>query len=268
MLGFVISLSSTAVVIKLIEERGELNTRSGQYALGILLAQDIFVVPMIIVLGYLGGHRPDRLELIRQIAGSTLIVGIILFILWKKEIVLPFKAFIRKDHEMQVFVAFSLCFGFSMLTAWLGLSAPLGAFVAGIVVSSTRSTRWVFDSLHTFKILFVALFFVSIGMLIDLQFIRDNIVIIASLVVLIFILNNSINVLILRIFCKDWRISLYTGSLLSQVGEFSFIIGSVGYYNGIIDVITYQIAISIIALSLFLSPFWIALIRSLSGGAK
>ncbi len=268
LLGFVISLSSTAVVIKLLEERKELNTKTGQYVLGILLAQDILVVPMLILLGYLGGHQPDKLELIRQIIGGLLIVGIILFILWKKEIVLPFKAFIRRDHEMQVFVAFSFCFGFSILTAWLGLSAALGAFIAGIVVSSTRSTKWVFESLHAFKILFVALFFVSIGMLIDINFIRENILIIGSLVVLIFILNNSINVLVLRIFCRDWRVSLYAGSLLSQVGEFSFIIGSVGYFLHIIGENTYQIIISIIALSLFLSPFWIASIRKLTGGVK
>ncbi len=268
LLGFVISLSSTAVVIKLLEERKELNTKTGQYVLGILLAQDILVVPMIILLGYMGGHRPDKLELIRQIIGGLLIVGIILFILWKKEIVLPFKAFISRDHEMQVFVAFSFCFGFSILTAWLGLSAALGAFIAGIVVSSARSTKWVFKSLHAFKILFVALFFVSIGMLIDINFIRENILIIGSLVMLIFILNNSINVLMLRIFCRDWRVSLYAGSLLSQVGEFSFIIGSVGYFSHIINENTYQIIISIIALSLFLSPFWIASIRKLTGGVK
>lgn len=263
MLGFVISLSSTAVIVKMLEEKKELNTRAGQYVLGILLAQDVLVVPMIIILGYLGGHHPGKLELIRQIIGGILITGIILFILWKKEIVLPFKALISKDHEMQVFVALFLCFGFSLITAWLGLSAALGAFVAGIVVSAARSTKWVSESLHAFKIIFVALFFVSIGMLINLQFINNNLLTITSLVIIIFVLNNTINVLALRIFCKDWRVSLYAGSLLSQVGEFSFIICSVGYYSKIIDDYTYQVTISIIALSLFLSPFWIALVRRL-----
>jgi CPA2 family monovalent cation:H+ antiporter-2 len=264
MLGFVTSLSSTAVIVKLLEERNELSTKPGQFVLGILLVQDIIIVPMIIILGYLGGHKPSVLELAKQLIGGLLIIGILIYILKKKEIVLPFKGYIRKDHEMQVFVAFSLCFGFSIATAWLGLSAALGAFVAGIIVSSTRATRWVFDSLHAFKILFVALFFVSVGMLIDLDFLKENLLIISILVLLVFLLNNSINSITLRIFCKDWRISLYSGALLSQVGEFSFIIGFTGYQSGIIGVYTYQLTLSIIALSLLLSPFWIGLIRRIT----
>jgi CPA2 family monovalent cation:H+ antiporter-2 len=264
LLGFVVSLSSTAVIVKLLEERNELKTKPGQYVLGILLVQDIIIVPMIIILGYLGGQNPSGIDLVKQLIGGLLIIGILVYIVKKKEIVLPFKGYIRKDHEMQVFVAFTLCFGFSIITAWLGLSAALGAFVAGIIVSSTRSTRWVFDSLHAFKILFVALFFVSIGMLIDLEFLKENLLIVGVLVMLVFLLNNSINSIALRVFCKNWRVSLYSGALLSQVGEFSFIIGFTGYQLGIITEYTYQLTLSTIALSLFLSPFWIELIRKLT----
>ncbi len=267
-LGFVLSLSSTAVIIKLLEERRELNTKTGQYVLGILLAQDILIVPMLIIINYMSGGEFQFLQIIKQLVGGALIVGIVIYILWKKEIVFPFQEHIQKDHEIQVFVAFLLCFGFSTLTAWLGLSAALGAFVAGIIVSSSKSTHWVFNSLHAFKILFVALFFVSVGMLIDLKFIHENIMIISSLVALVFILNNTINVLALRLFCLNWRISFYAGSLLSQVGEFSFILASVGFYSGIIGDFTYQITISIIALSLFLSPFYIGIVRWLAGIKK
>jgi CPA2 family monovalent cation:H+ antiporter-2 len=267
-LGFVLSLSSTAVIIKLLEEKNELKTKSGQYVLGILLTQDILIVPMLIIINYLSGDEIQAIDLIKQLTGGALIVGIVIYILWKKEIVFPFRAYIRRDHEIQVFVAFSLCFGFSSLTAWLGLSAALGAFIAGIMVSSSRSTQWVFNSLHAFKILFVALFFVSVGMLIDLKFIRENIVVIASLVALVFVLNNTINVLALRFFCKNWKVSLYAGSLLSQVGEFSFILASVGFYSGFIGDFIYQITVGIIAISLFLSPFYIGLIRRLTGITK
>ena len=267
-LGFVLSLSSTAVIVKLLEERKELNTKAGQFVLGILLAQDILIVPMLIIINYLSKGEIQTFELIKQLAGGALIFGIVIYIVQKKEFVFPFQAYIRKDHEIQVFVAFSLCFGFSTLTAWLGLSAALGAFVAGIMVSSSRSTQWVFNSLHAFKILFVALFFVSVGMLIDLKFISENIVIISSLVAFIFILNNMINVLALRFFCKNWRISFYAGSLLSQVGEFSFILASAGFYSGFIGDFIYQITISIIALSLLLSPFYIGLVRRLTGIKK
>lgn len=265
LLGFVISLSSTAVIIKLLQERNELNSRAGQNVIGILLVQDILIVPMLIILGYLGGHRPERSELIRQLIGGILIILIIIYLLRKKEISLPFREVISRDHETQVFVAFVLCFGFSSLTAFFGLSAALGAFVAGMLISSAKSTEWVHESLHSFKIVFVALFFVSVGLLIDLEFVRSNIVTIAALVLLVFIVNNAINVFVIRIFCKDWRVSLYAGSILAQVGEFSFIIGATGFASGIIKDYAYQLIISTIALTLLLSPFWIGLTRKIVG---
>ncbi|WP_289054427.1 cation:proton antiporter [Carboxylicivirga marina] len=263
LLGFVISLSSTAVIVKLLQERGELFTKVGQNVLGVLIAQDILIVPMLIIMGYLGGNKPEITEVIKQIIGGLLIIGIIIYILIKKEIRLPFMSYISKDHEVQVFVAFTLCFGFSIITAFFGLSSALGAFVAGIILSSTKSTTWVHNSLHAFKIMFVALFFVSIGMLIDLQFLKANAIIIGSLVLIVFVVNNAINILIMRLFCKDWKLSFYAGALLSQIGEFSFILGSTGYYSGIITIYSYQLIISTIALTLFISPLWINFARKI-----
>nr|WP_321451364.1 cation:proton antiporter [uncultured Carboxylicivirga sp.] len=263
MLGFVISLSSTAVIVKLLQERNELKTKAGQNVLGVLIAQDILIVPMLVIMSYLGGDKPHINEMVKQLIGGALIIGIILYILKKKEIKLPFMKYIEKDHEVQVFVAFTLCFGFSVLTAIFGLSSALGAFIAGIILSSTKSTKWVHNSLHAFKIMFVALFFVSVGMLIDLRFLKANAMIIGSLVLIVFIVNNTINVLTMRIFCKDWKISFYAGALLSQIGEFSFILGSTGYYSGIIKMYDYQLVISTIALTLFFSPLWINVSRKI-----
>lgn len=263
MLGFVISLSSTAVIVKLLKERNELYTKTGKNVIGVLLAQDVLIVPMLIILGYLGGDKQDILLLFKQIIGGILIIGVIVYILIKKEIKLPLMKYLRKDHEMQVFVAFTLCFGFSILTALFGLSSALGAFIAGIVLSSTKSTRWVHNSLNAFKIVFVALFFVSVGMLIDLEFLKENLVTIGVLVLAVFLINNTINVFMIHIFSKDWKISFYAGALLSQIGEFSFILGSTGYYSGIIKNHSYQLIISTIALTLLISPLWISLTRKL-----
>lgn len=263
MLGFVISLSSTAVIVKLLKERNELYTKTGKNVIGVLLAQDVLIVPMLIILRYLGGDKQDILLLFKQIIGGILIIGVIVYILIKKEIKLPFMKYLRKDHEMQVFVAFTLCFGFSILTALFGLSSALGAFIAGIVLSSTKSTRWVHNSLNAFKIVFVALFFVSVGMLIDLEFLKENLVTIGVLVLAVFLINNTINVFMIHIFSKDWKISFYAGALLSQIGEFSFILGSTGYYSGIIKNHSYQLIISTIALTLLISPLWISLTRKL-----
>lgn len=263
MLGFVISLSSTAVIVKLLKDRNELYTKTGKNVIGVLLAQDVLIVPMLIILGYLGGDKQDILLLFKQIIGGILIIGVIVYILIKKEIKLPFMEYLSKDHEMQVFVALALCFGFSILTALFGLSSALGAFIAGIVLSSTKSTEWVHTSLNAFKIVFVALFFVSVGMLIDLEFLKENLVTIGVLVLAVFLINNTINVFMIHIFSKDWKISFYAGALLSQIGEFSFILGSTGYYSGIIKNHSYQLIISTIALTLLISPLWISLTRKL-----
>jgi CPA2 family monovalent cation:H+ antiporter-2 len=90
MLGFVISLSSTAVIVKLLKERNELYTKTGKNVIGVLLAQDVLIVPMIIILGYLGGDKQDINLLLKQIIGGILIVGVIIYVLVKKEIRLPF----------------------------------------------------------------------------------------------------------------------------------------------------------------------------------
>lgn len=263
MLGFVISLSSTAVIVKLLQERNEMQTKAGQNVLGVLLVQDVLIVPMIIILSYMSGDKPDTTDVLKQVFGGILITGIIIYILKKKEIKLPFMGFLKKDHEMQVFVAFALCFGFSIFTAFLGLSSALGAFVAGIILASTKSTKWVHDSLHAFKIMFVALFFVSVGMLIDLKFLQENFINVSVLVLMVFIVNYSINVLIMRLFRNNWKTSMYAGALLSQIGEFSFILGATGYYAGIIENNDYQLIISTIALTLLISPFWISLNRKI-----
>lgn len=259
--GFLISLSSTAVIIKVLETRSELTTQIGQKVIAILLAQDIIIVPMIISINYMGGDNPATGDIILQIVGALIISGILGWVFYKKHIKLPFEKYILRDHELQVFMAFIFCFGFAMLTAFFHLSAALGAFVAGILVSSAKSTRWMHDSLHAFRIMFVAMFFVSIGMMLDLTFLKENIGVVVFLVFLVLLTNNVINMGVFRLFKSPTCTSIYGGALLAQIGEFSFIIGATAHINGIINDSEYQVIISAITLSLFVSPLWISLIH-------
>ncbi len=259
--GFVISISSTAVIVKMLDEKGIINTRVGQNVLGILLVQDVLVVLMLISINYMGGDIPSGLDLLKQVIGAALMVGIILLILWKKEVKIPFMKQIMRDHELQVFIAFTSCFGFAYLTGFLGISEALGAFVAGMLISATRATRWISDNLLSFKVLFVALFFVSIGLIIDLEYIVENYLLIGLLVVAVFFTNHVINMLIIKAFGNSWRTSIYSGAMLAQIGEFSFILGSAGLSAAIIGQGEYNLIVSVIALSLFLSPFYISFSR-------
>ncbi|WP_258100577.1 cation:proton antiporter domain-containing protein [Marinoscillum pacificum] len=176
---------------------------------------------------------------------------------------MPFAERIRKDHEIQVFIAFTFCFGFSLLTAFLSLSSALGAFVAGVIVSSAKETNWVKTSLHSFRIVFVALFFVSVGMLIDLVFLMENLSTILLLVLSVLFTNTLINSLIVRFLGETWRDSFYTGALLAQIGEFSFILGATAFITELISEYSYQLIISVISLTLIISPLWIFLMRKI-----
>ncbi|GAB5523672.1 MAG: cation:proton antiporter [Roseivirga sp.] len=256
-LGFVMSLSSTAVVLRILEERNEMETRVGQNALGILLVQDVLIVPMMIILGYMSGAEVHTQDVIMQLVGAVLIIGMVIWIYKKQEIKLPFHKLLKNDHEIQVFFAFGLCFGFASITGYFGLSTALGAFVAGMLVASSKTTEWFHHSLYPLKVIFLALFFISIGLLIDLEFIWDNVGLIFLLVAVIFLTNNLITALTARLFKIPWSESFYLGAVLSQIGEFSFVLGAIAFGSGIITDYAYQITLSVISLTLLFSPFWI-----------
>jgi monovalent cation:H+ antiporter-2, CPA2 family len=261
LLGFVISISSTAVVHKILESLNEVHTNVGQNVIGILLVQDMAIIPMLIILGFLGGSPPTGFEIALQITGGILVIGTLAWILIKREINLPFGKTIKGDHELQVFAALLLGFGAAFITSLFGISAAIGAFIGGIVVSSAKETQWIHESLNSFRVVFVALFFVSIGILINLEFLFSNIKIIATLFIGTLVTNTFINSTIIKSLGRSWRESIYSGSLLSQIGEFSFIIGSVGLHGGIITHFEYQMIISVIALTLLASPLWISFTR-------
>ncbi len=142
---------------------------------------------------------------------------------------------------------------------WHGLHQALGAFVGGLLVSAARETHWVQRALEPLKIVFVALLFVSMGMLMDLQFMQQHIWLLLALLLGVLLTNTFINAVILRLFGNNWPVSLYSGALLSQIGEFSFVLATVGLQAGVITQFGYQATIALIALTLLASPLWIQL---------
>lgn len=263
-LGFVISLSSTAVVLKLLEDWNEIGTRVGQNVIGILLVQDLLIVPMMIILNMLGGALPSTQSILLQVFGAIVIIAILTWISAYEKISLPWIEHLSKDHEMQVFAALGICFGLALFTGLMELSTGLGAFIGGMVVSSAKETSWVKERLSALRTIFIALFFVSIGTLINTELLINNIFEISFLVTLVIFTNTAVTALILRALGEEPQSCLYGGSLLSQIVEFSFLIVTVGYQSSLITYATYQNTITVIAVSLVISPFWILLIRKLT----
>ncbi len=261
LLGFVISLSSTAVVLKLLKDRGELQSRAGGNVLLILLAQDLAVVPMLIAISFLGGEQFDTGTIAGQVLGGVGVIALAIYAMTRPGMRLPLGKWIREDHELQVFAALLICFGLAFVTGMLGLSAALGAFVAGIIVATARETGWVHQALEPIRVVFVGLLFVSMGMLIDTAFFASYWEQVLALVFAVFMTNTFINALVLKALGETWQSSLYSAALLAQIGEFSFVLASVGLQGGIIQGFSYQMTVAVIALSLLLSPAWIAVNR-------
>lgn len=261
LIGFVIMLSSTAVVLKVLEEWNETDTHAGRNVISILLMQDLIFIPMTIVLEIIGGETINYSSLALKIVGMILMSILLIYILRKKELSLPFADHIKKDHEMQVFLAMILCFGMSLLSGLFGLSIALGAFIAGIVISATKETKWVHDMLNPFRIFFVALFFIYVGVLIDLSFLLEHRWLLLAIVGLVFFVNTIVNAVIIRLLNNTWADSFYAGALLSQLGEFGFLLAAIGLSSGVIAMFDYQMVIQVIALTLLFGPLWILIMK-------
>ncbi|MBM7072266.1 cation:proton antiporter [Shewanella sp. 202IG2-18] len=264
LIGFVISLSSTAVLIKLLQDSGELKSKIGQGVLGILLAQDLAIIPMILIIGMLNPSSEAVVHWQLQLLGAVLMAGLFIFIVFKKQIKLPFASWIKADHELQLFVALAICFGMALLTAAFELSTALGAFLGGLLIGSAKEAEWVTKTLESLKMLFLAFFFLSIGLLLNIDYFTTHIPQVVFLVLAALITNTLINAGILRVANFDWKQSLYAGALLSQIGEFSFVLAALGLQASIISDEGYQLALCVIALSLFLSPLWISGFRKMT----
>lgn len=258
LIAFVIAISSTAVVVSMLRTWGTAESADGRDALGILIVQDLALVPMLLIIGLLSEETLHPARIAAQVVGGVLIVAVVAFAT-TRPIRLPFAERLRADHELQVFAAFVLCFGLAALTAALHLSTALGAFVAGVIVASARETDWVHHALEPVRVLLVALFFVSVGGLLNLAFIVDNALLMAGLVMGVLILNTCINAGILRALGRDWPTALYVGSLLAQVGEFSFVLAAVGLQAGLVTELGHRYAVGMIVCSLLVSPLWVAL---------
>ncbi len=261
LIGFVISLSSTAVVIQLLQDKGLMGHRVGQGALSILLAQDLALIPMLITLGLLGSGDVSEHTVIKQAIGTVLAVALFALLVKAKQVHLPLGRWLKGDRELQVFAALGVCLSFALISGWFELSTALGAFLAGMLIGAAKETQWVHHTLESLKVLFVALFFVSVGLLLNIDFLKENLWQVLVMMLAALLGNTLINAGIIRLAKFSWRESLITGALLSQIGEFSFVLAAVGFQGGMISEFGYQMALSVISLTLLISPIWISFVE-------
>ena len=265
--GFIVSMSSTAVVLTMLKDSNELEQPFGQNALGVLLMQDMAIVPMMIVIGLLGSGEGGAnggisvMGTVIQLVGGGALVAAAVWLMRTPGWSIP--DWLKRGVERRVMLGLLLCFAAASLTSLLGLSAPFGAFLAGMLLHASDQADWVEEHLRSLYIVFVAIFFLSVGMLVDARFVIEHWPLMLGLTVAVLVLNSGINSLVLRALGESWPVALLTGGVLGQIGEFSFLMASMGLSLGLMDDTLHRITMAVIALSLMLSPLWMMGIKSL-----
>ncbi len=241
-MGFLLSLSSTAIVLKLFQKRAELHSAHGRLCLAILLFQDIIVVPMLLVTPYLAGvESSGEFSMLGMVLKG---LGIILMVIVSARWVVPFVLYhITKTRDTELFLLTTvvICLSVAWLTANIGLSLALGAFLAGLTISESEYSHQALGNILPFRDLFMSFFFISIGMLLDVSYFLEDpfVFVLAALGVLISkSILASISALLLGF---PLRTAVISGLSLAQVGEFSFILSSVGVEYGILSEQVYQL---------------------------
>ena len=254
--GFLFSLSSTAIVLKTLQDRRQISAPHGRNALGILIFQDIIVVPMMLVTPIIAGDTSNVAMSIASLVGKSLIVVAITYVS-ARFIVPKVLHSVAKTNSKELFllVTITLCFAVAFLTSEAGLSLALGAFLAGLILSESEYSHQATSVILPFRELFTSFFFVSIGMLLQLQFFLANIGVILGLVALVFVVKSLIAALAVAVLRYPPRTLILTGLALFQVGEFAFILSKVGLQYELLTPETNQYFLSVSVLSMMLTPF-------------
>jgi len=256
--GFITALSSTAVVLKLLQERSEITSNYGRTVLGILIFQDIVLVPLLLLTPILGGETSNMGSQFLWLGVKA--VGIMGFVYvgnkWLMPKLLHWIAS-TKNQELFLMSILLICLSVALLTSKLGMSLAFGAFLAGLMISESDYSHNAFGHLIPFKDTFTSFFFVSIGLLLDVQFVIDNYVLVLLTVLLVLGIKTIIAGGTAFLLGHTFKGTVMVGLALSQVGEFSFILAKLGLDYNLLTGRYYQLFLAVAIITMSLSPFLI-----------
>lgn len=253
--GFLISFSSTAIVLRLLQDKNELDTPHGRTSLGILIFQDVAVIPIILLTPMLAGVSvSSESALILLLEGGGILIFTIIAAKWLVPYLLYHVAQL-KNRELFLLTIILICFSITWLTTLIGLSPALGAFLAGLIISNTKYAHQALGNVISFHDIFMSFFFVSIGMLLDINFFFQNIALILLVTLGVLLIKSFTAGLATRFLGFPLRIMVIVGLILSQIGEFSFILSKVGVQYGLISLTIFQIFLSVSIITMGLTPF-------------
>lgn len=256
--GSALTMSSTAIVSKLLIERLDLNSRHGKLSIGILLFQDIAVIPILILIPALSSQSIDINTIFISISLKVILLLSILFWLGKPVMNFWFGLVAKqKSRELFVLNVLMVTMFFAYLTELAGLSYALGAFLAGMLISETRYRYQVESDISSFRDILLGLFFISVGMMLNLDVFFDNFWVILSILFAYTLFKASLIALLTKAFKYEMGVGIRTGVILGQAGEFSFVILALANEQNLIGGEILQIVLSVCLLSMITASFLI-----------
>jgi len=269
LMGFLISMSSTAIVLRIIQKKSEMYTPQGRTILGILIFQDIAIVPLILSTPLLPGAVGEVPEspFVIMAKGIGLIALVIISAKWLVPLALYHIAR-TDDRELFLLSLVAICFAVAFVTSSAGLSLGLGAFLAGLTISESQYSHQAFGNVLPLRDAFTSFFFVSIGMLLDVRFLMANPLYVILLAMGVMLLKSIIAGATVAIMGLPLRIAVLVGLALSQIGEFSFVLSKVGLEYGLIGDETYRIFLDVAVLTMLATSSIIAVSARLADAAS
>ncbi len=231
--GFLVALSSTAIVLKLLGDRGESATEHGQVGLGLLIFQDLAIIPMVLLVPILGGQGGPPQDIAFALLRAAGIIAVVLLVARRVMPVVLDVVARTCSPEIFLLTVVAVCFGTAYLTSLAGVSLSLGAFLAGLLVSESRFSEHALGEILPLQILFSATFFVSVGMLTDPAFILRNPLIVLAVVAGVLLVKFVTTVVSVRALGYRLPVAAASGLILAQVGEFSFVLERAGRDAGL-----------------------------------
>jgi len=268
LVGFAVSLSSTAVAIKTLEEIGELKTDAGRIAVGVLIAQDLAVVPMLLIMNGMASGGFETATLVKVGLAIGFLALFIKFLSGRRRLSLPFAHLIGANHDLTPLSALGYCFAAAAISGLLGLSPAYGAFLAGLFIGNSTERAVMHSATLPVQSILLMVFFLSVGLLIDFAFIWDNFWTVMMFLLFVAILKTAMNVTILHALGESWQNAFLAGVVMAQVGEFSFVLAATASNSNLISADGYRLLVAVIALSLVLSPLWLHVARQLHRMAR
>ncbi len=263
-IGFMLAISSTAVAMKMMEDANQKDSEGGRLALAILVAQDLAVVPLLLITESLGGAITARAMLL--VAGKLLLasclLAVFIHVLNKvKSFRFPASEFLLKNHDIGTLGVLGICFAAAATSGLIGLSPALGAFLGGLVVGHSTLRRGALAMSEPVEAILLFVFFLSVGLLIDLAYLQKQIWVIAAALVVVTGGRTFLNFILLMLAGEKFHTAAVTSLILSPVGEFSFVIAGAGLAMGALSADGYKLAIAVIAMSLLVSPLFFLFAR-------